>query len=171
MSENKSHGIHIISPYFPSRTETYRGEDAGEKFLKVILEEEKSILKWMKENEKELNLSKEEQLEFQQADHCHICKEKFINKSAPDHSHHLKQIKELLEANKLSLLKIPSIPQVKRQRRLLSLSMHPDKVGPEREEELIMDVTLHTVKSKKFLCSSITCQVMMGTSFSRTLEK
>ena len=125
----------VISPYFPSRTETYRGEDAGEKFLKVILEEEKSILKWMKENEKELNLSKEEQLEFQQADHCHICKEKFINKSAPDHSHHLKQIKELLEANKLSLLKIPSIPQVKRQRRLLSLSMHPDKVGPEREEE------------------------------------
>ena len=42
----------VISPYFPSRTETYRGEDAGEKFLKVILEEEKSILKWMKENEK-----------------------------------------------------------------------------------------------------------------------
>jgi len=47
----------------------------------------------------------------------------------------LKHIKDFLILNQLDADKVPSIRQVKRQRRIISLELHPDKVGKKYEEE------------------------------------
>ena len=36
----------VISPFFQNKVKTYRGEDAGEVFLRNILEEEKFVFKY-----------------------------------------------------------------------------------------------------------------------------
>ena len=125
----------VVSPYFPLRTRTYRGADAGKVFLEEILEEEKNIRKWMKDNEKELNMSEEDEEEFQKATNCHICGDEFTQAQEQDHGSHQKHIEEWLKINRLDTNKIPSLRQVKRQRRIISLELHPDKVGKGKEEE------------------------------------
>ena len=51
----------VVSPYFPNKVKTYRGEDAGEVFLRNILEEEKKIFKMLNIIEKKNhNLTPEE---------------------------------------------------------------------------------------------------------------
>ena len=48
----------VISPYNPTKRETYRGPDAGKVFLERILAEEKEILKQMdKANEPMITVS------------------------------------------------------------------------------------------------------------------
>ena len=37
----------VTSPHFPNKVKTYRGEDAGEVFLRNVLEEEKKIFKML----------------------------------------------------------------------------------------------------------------------------
>ena len=48
---------------------------------------------------------------------------------------HLKKMKDLLVANKLDVKKIPSLKLVKKQKRIISLQLHPDKQGDVSSEE------------------------------------
>ena len=69
----------VVSPYFPNKVKTYRGEDAGEVFLRNILEEEKKIFKMLNIIEKKNhNLTPEEEKQWQEEKKCYICKEVFI---------------------------------------------------------------------------------------------
>ena len=66
-----------ISPYFPTKKQTYRGPDAGKKFLEEIMKEEKRILKLMYESEKTMIFSSTDEEKYNAAKHCHICKDPF----------------------------------------------------------------------------------------------
>ena len=79
------------------------------------------------------NLTAEEQKQWKEEKKCHICKEKFLKDSSkPQIS---KELKQLLEANKLDCAKIPSIKKVKKQKRIMSLQLHPDKLFNATEQE------------------------------------
>ena len=79
------------------------------------------------------NLTAEEQKQWKEEKKCHICKERFLKDSTnPQIS---KEMKQLLEANKLDCAKIPSIKKVKKQKRILSLQIHPDKLFYATEQE------------------------------------
>ena len=57
----------VTSPYFPTRTCTYRGQDAGERFLHDIIKEEKEIFDWLYANEKPLDMSDVDEEAFNNA--------------------------------------------------------------------------------------------------------
>ena len=132
----------VVSPHCPNRVKTYRGEDAGKHFLESVMEEEIKISKWLKEIEKkEHNLNPDEEKQWQAESKCHICKDKFYKgckPSATKNEHlkkHLKEMENLLVANKLDISKIPSLKLVKKQKRIISLQLHPDKLGDVSNEE------------------------------------
>ena len=126
----------VKSPYKEDKYIYYRGEDAGEKFINAMMQEEEEQFQWLKDNEKGLNMSKEDEEEFQKQDKCHLCHDPFLNKSKPDELKHLKALKPLLEINRLDVKIIPSLRKVKKQKRIISKELHPDKIGQERVEEL-----------------------------------
>ena len=129
----------IISPFFQNKVKTYRGEDAGEVFLRNILEEEKFVFKILNKIErKEHNLSTEEEKRWVEEKKCHICNEAFIKsgKHSNAEQYHLDRIKDLLIANKLDTERIPSIQKVKKQKRLISLLLHRDKLVEASDEEI-----------------------------------
>ena len=71
----------VVSPYFPNKVKTYRGEDAGEVFLRNILEEENNVFQILKTIEKVYpNLSSEEENRWREEKKCHICEEVFLNR-------------------------------------------------------------------------------------------
>ena len=79
----------VVSPYFPNQVKTYRGEDAGEVFLRNILEEEKNVFKILEEIEMvNHNLSPEEERQWQAETKCHICKERFYSKPPETKNNH-----------------------------------------------------------------------------------
>merc|ERR1711888_496845 len=102
------------------------------------MEEEIEISTWLKEIEKkEHNLSPDEERQWQAEKKCHICKDKFYTKPpATKNNHkHLKEMKQMLIVNKLDVNKIPSLKLVKKQKRIVSLQLHPDKLGEVSNEE------------------------------------
>ena len=129
----------VVSPHCPNRVKTYRGEDAGKHFLESVIAEEIRLSKWLKEIEqKEHNLSADEERQWQAETKCYICKDKFYKGCKPKNNHlkkHLKTMKDLLVANKLDVSKIPSLKLVKKQKRIISLQLHPDKQGDVSSEE------------------------------------
>ena len=127
-----------MSPHCANRVETYRGEDAGKHFLESVMEEEIRLSTWLKEIEKkEHNLSPDEERQWQAETKCHICKDKFYSKppATKNNLKHLKEMKQMLIVNKLDVNKIPSIKLVKKQKRIVSLQLHPDKQGDASNEE------------------------------------
>ena len=68
----------VISPYYPTKRETYRGPDAGKVFLDRILSEEKEILKLMDKANKPMMMTVEDQQTFSKSDTCYICSESFV---------------------------------------------------------------------------------------------
>ena len=130
----------VTSPHFPKRTRTYRGEDAGEMFLRNILEEEKRVFSTLRKIEKKNhNLSEKEKKQWQEEKKCHICNDAFLKDVNPPDTknrYHLDQIKHLLLANKLDSEKIPSIRKVKKQKRIISVQLHPDKILANDEVKL-----------------------------------
>ena len=78
-----------VSPFFPPKYKTYRGEDAGEVFLKCMLKERKRIFEI---EEKPLVMSDEDEANFLKAKKCHICKEGFIPEICGDESVNLGKI-------------------------------------------------------------------------------
>ena len=129
----------VTSPHFPERTRVYTGEDAGEMFLRNILEEEKRVFSTLKKIEKKNhNLSEEEEKQWQEEKKCHICNDAFLKDDNPPDTknrHHLVQIKHLLLANRLDSEKIPSIRKVKKQKKIISAQLHPDKQTEASDEE------------------------------------
>ena len=132
----------VASPYFPNKVKTYRGEDAGEVFLRNILEEEKNVFKILKEIEMvNPNLSPEEEKRWAEEKKCHICKEVFVNceKNLNDREqYHLDKMKDLLIANELDTANIPSMQKVKKQKRIISALLHRDKLNNASEDEKII---------------------------------
>ena len=127
----------VTSPFFPNRVKTYRGEDAGEMFLRKILEEEENIFKTLEKIVKtKHNLSSEEEKKWKEERKCHICKEVFVKSDKPSNSekYHLDKMKVMLIANKLDTARIPSIQKVKKQKRIISALLHPDKLVEASEQ-------------------------------------
>ena len=149
----------VVSPYFPKRVYTYRGPDAGEMFLKDILQEERVIKDWMETNKAEAeSTTDQEEDEFEQEKNCYVCGERFIKRYVSSSiSHHLNKIKDLLKENGLCTEKIPSIKMVKKQKRLVSMELHRDKqVGVceeeiKRKEEKLKLFNASNDKLKKYL--------------------
>ena len=112
----------VVTVYFPQRVYTYRGPDAGEMFLKDILQEERVIKDWLETNKQEAeSTTDQEEDEFEQGKNCYVCGEKFIKRYASSSiSDHLEKIKNLLKENELCTEKIPSIKMVKKQKRIVS---------------------------------------------------
>ena len=128
----------VVSPHCANRVRTYRGEDAGKHFLESVMEEEKEISKWLEEIEKKQHdLSPEEERQWKAETKCHICKDKFYTKppATKNNNKHLKEMKQMLIVNKLDVNKIPSLKLVKKQKRIVSLRLHPDKLGDVSNEE------------------------------------
>ena len=67
----------VVSPYFPTKRETYRGADAGKVFLERIIKEEKRILKLM-EDDKDMIMTPDDHTDFSESTLCHICEEAFV---------------------------------------------------------------------------------------------
>ena len=58
----------------------YRGENAISKFIQCMFEELNNCQKVMKEKfNKPLKMTKQDEINFQKATHCHICEKKNIN--------------------------------------------------------------------------------------------
>ena len=131
----------VVSPFFENRVKTYRGEDAGKHFIETVLKEEIIISKWLKEIEKkEHNLTADEEKQWQAETKCHICSDKFLKGCLPHSAkeEHLKHIEHYLLTNKLDITKIPSLKLVKKQKRIISLQLHPDKQGDVSEREKLL---------------------------------
>ena len=154
----------VVSPYFPQRVYTYRGPDAGEMFLKDILEEEIAIKDWMeskKEEEETNEMTYQQQQEFKEKKNCYVCGERFIKRYNSSISHHLDKIRDLLKDNGLCSEKIPSIKMVKKQKRIMSLELHRDKqVGAsddeiKQKEEKLKHFNVSNEKLKKYLMKNL----------------
>merc|ERR1712208_271929 len=129
----------VVSPHFPQETVTYAGKNAGIKFLESVLEQEIKINDWKKENEKKNHdLSDDEEKQYQEENQCHICKDRILSSDQDPTSTRVKvlaEIEDLLLINKLPTDKIPSLKLVKRQQRIISLELHPDKNLDASDEE------------------------------------
>ena len=68
----------VISPYNPTKRETYRGPDAGKVFLERILAEEKEILKKMDKADEPMIMTEVDHQKFNNSDTCYICNELFV---------------------------------------------------------------------------------------------
>ena len=144
----------VISDYFEPRTVTYskktEEEDVGEIFMNHLFAEEKRIINWKKANEKiDPNLTLEEEKQWEAAKTCHICGQIFLKKNdnVSNKAFHLKNLCHLLQKNRLNPSVIPSLKKVKKQRRMISLQLHPDKnIGLSDAEIKVKDEEL-----KKFL--------------------
>ena len=158
----------VTSPYFPKKVKTYRGEDAGEKFLRNILEEEKIILNKLEKLEiKNHKLTAEEKKQWEEEKTCHICKEKFLKDSTdPKISPKISiELKNLLLANKLDCTKIPSLKKVKSQKRIMSLQLHPDKLINDSEQEKHIkeeELKIFNVANEKLKTYLINHQLLVG---------
>ncbi|KAK3108933.1 hypothetical protein FSP39_019099 [Pinctada imbricata] len=64
----------------------YRGDDVSEHFLRSIMEEEEEIKEILR-NVEPMELSEEEQTEFENSTHCHICENVIIDTKVRDHCH------------------------------------------------------------------------------------
>jgi hypothetical protein len=97
------------------------------------------ISTWLKKIEKkEHNLSADEKKQWEAETKCHICDDKFYKGCKPPSKKDSKPpsaMKDLLVANKLDVNKIPSLKMVKKQKRIISLQLHPDKLTDASEEE------------------------------------
>ena len=72
--------FYSVSDYFGTKRVSHQGEhgeNVGEAFLKLILEEKKRILNILEEI-KPKNLSRNEKKAFKQATQCHICTDPFL---------------------------------------------------------------------------------------------
>merc|ERR1711954_289289 len=136
---------------------TYRGEDAGEVFLRNILEEENNVFRILKTIEKVYpNLSSEEENRWREEKKCHICEEVFVNRETNSNGeqYHLDKMKDLLIANKLDTASIPSIQKVKKQKRTIFALLHRDKLVDASEEEKLIkeeNLKLFNVKNVELL--------------------
>ena len=68
----------VISPFYPTKRETYRGPDAGKIFLERILVEEKEILKLMDKANEPMEMTEDDNKKFNESDTCYICNELFV---------------------------------------------------------------------------------------------
>ncbi len=64
------------NPEYAKPTVIYRGPNASEKFIECLLEERDAI-ETVLEHTEPMNITKEQELEFQRATHCGICDEPF----------------------------------------------------------------------------------------------
>ena len=68
----------VISPFYPTKRETYRGPNAGKIFLERILAEEKEILKLMDKANEPMEMTEDDNKKFNKSDTCYICNELFV---------------------------------------------------------------------------------------------
>merc|ERR1712055_190183 len=129
----------VVSPYFPQRTVRIQCENAGVKCVEALIGEEKVLKKWKNENEKkDHNLTEDEEKQFQDEKHCHVCKDLILSSDQDPSSARAKVLTEILDLlvlNKLPTDKIPSLKLVKKQHRELTRQLHPDRNPDASDEE------------------------------------
>ena len=78
-------GFYVISP-FGNKCNSYFGTDCNEWFVKEMLILEQEANKYFKTN-LELEMSQEEEVQFEQAEECWLCEEPFTEDKVRDHDH------------------------------------------------------------------------------------
>ena len=151
-SVHKPCGFCIVttSPYFERNEICYRGEDADVKFVDALLNERNRLLKLINENShEEMEPTAEEKKAWHEAKECWICEEEFLDSANVqkmlDATKHLNTMRPFLSECEMDIGKIPSMTEVKQQRKKILLHLHPDKAEQnnldeetklEREEEV-----------------------------------
>lgn len=81
-------GIKIVckDPKYTKPTQIYRGEDASEKLIECLLEEQKEI-ETILEKIEPMNLSEQEQREFETSTHCGLCRKAYLPSDQRDRHH------------------------------------------------------------------------------------
>ena len=88
-----SFGYKVVCHYdqkYSGNVVIYRGEDCIQKFMKCMFEEVKNCQEIIRENfNKPLKMTNEDEEEFKEATHCHICDKKYKEDDVPvrDHCH------------------------------------------------------------------------------------
>lgn len=70
---------------FKNKLTLYRGENAAEAFIKSLIQETEEIREKLT-SAKPMQLSPQQELEFQTATRCHICKRELFRKRTMDHN-------------------------------------------------------------------------------------
>ena len=83
-----SHGYQILSVYeeFSKEYKAFRGEGAINKCIESLLKEESYIVQILNRN-KPMIITAEQEKEFKNATHCHICNKELKNDRVRDHDH------------------------------------------------------------------------------------
>ena len=105
------------SPFYPQHKVSYTGPDAGEVYIEKTLEEEERIKKLIHGAQKEMVFAEEDRKKFEEAETCHICEDVFMSAKTEQNINHLEKMKDWIEINQLELNQIPTLGQVRRQRR------------------------------------------------------
>ena len=104
----------VVSPYFENRVITYRGEDGINHFVRSLMKEEKKIEKFFYKNKKPMNkLTPKENDDFDNATHCYICKDEFIDNSS--NIVHIQHLQNLLKETFFATDRIPSKTAIRRK--------------------------------------------------------
>jgi hypothetical protein len=106
----------ITSPYFPTEHKSYRGKDAGERFVKKIGFEGSRLNKLTKGANAKMLFGEKEANQFMEATTCHICEED-LGCEKSGRKDHLGNMKDWLEINKLDTRRIPNEIELKKAKK------------------------------------------------------
>ena len=106
----------ITSPYFPTEHKSYRGKDAGERFVKKIGYEGSRLNKLIKGANAKMVFGEKEAKQFMESTTCHICEED-LGCEKTGRKDHLGNMKDWLDINKLDTRRIPNEIELKKAKK------------------------------------------------------
>ena len=112
--EISGYGYCITSPFEKSEYKSYRGKDAGVKFIRAILSEGSKLSKKIKEANAPMQFGEKEQKSFMEATQCHIC-EKDLGQEKAGRFDHLGKLKEWLDILKMDTRRVPLEKELKKK--------------------------------------------------------
>ena len=112
--EISGYGYCITSPFEKSEYKSYRGKDAGVKFIRAILSEGSKLSKKIKEANAPMQFGEKEQKSFMEATQCHIC-EKDLGQEKAGRFDHLGKLKEWLDILHMDTRRVPLERELKKK--------------------------------------------------------
>ena len=112
--EISGYGYCITSPFEKPEYKSYRGKDAGVKFMKDILKEGWKLSKKIKEANAPMQFGEKEQKSFMEATKCHIC-EKDLGHEKTGRFNHLGKLKEWLDILHMDTRRVPLERELKKK--------------------------------------------------------
>ena len=112
--EISGYGYCITSPFEKSEYKSYRGKDAGVKFIRAILSEGSKLSKKIKEANAPMQFGEKEQKSFMEATQCHIC-EKDLGQEKTGRFDHLGKLKDWLDILHMDTRRVPLERELKKK--------------------------------------------------------